>query len=59
MRRPVAAVRTPTAKASREPDIIATARKRKRFGENTGVGSGCFWSFLHPLQINAFYECRK
>ena len=39
-RRPVVAVRTPTAKASRAPAIVATTRKRKRFGENTGVGSG-------------------
>ena len=40
MRRPVVAVRTPTVKASRVPAIDATTRKRKRFGENTGVGSG-------------------
>ena len=40
MRRPVVAARTPIVKASRAPDIVATTRKRKRFGENTGVGSG-------------------
>ena len=40
MRRPVVAVRTPMVKASRVPVIEATTRKRKRFGENTGIGSG-------------------
>ena len=40
MRRPIETARTPTVKASREPVIEATIRKRKRFGENTGVGSG-------------------
>ena len=40
MRRPVVAVRTPIVKASRVPVIEATTRKRKRFGENTGIGSG-------------------
>ena len=46
MRRPVVAVRTPTVKASRVPDIEATTRKRKRFGENTGVGSGRQFFFV-------------
>ena len=32
MRRPVVAARTPRVKASREPVIVATTRKRKRFG---------------------------
>ena len=40
MHRPVVAVQTPSAKASRVPDIAATSRKRKRFGDNTGIGSG-------------------
>ena len=40
MRKPVVAKRTPTDKASRVPVIVATTRKRKLFGENTGVGSG-------------------
>ena len=40
MRRPVVAARTPIVKASRVPVIGATTRKRKRFGENTGIGSG-------------------
>ena len=39
-RRPVEAARTPAVKASREPAIVATPRKRKRFGDNTGIGSG-------------------
>ena len=40
MRRPVDAVRTPTVKASRVPVIDATMKKRKRFGDNAGIGSG-------------------
>ncbi|MBR3257321.1 hypothetical protein IKG02_03510 [Candidatus Saccharibacteria bacterium] len=40
MRRPVVAVRTPIAKTSKAPDIVAATRKRKRFGENTRIGSG-------------------
>ncbi|MBR3257047.1 hypothetical protein IKG02_02050 [Candidatus Saccharibacteria bacterium] len=40
MQRPVEAARTPVVKASRAPVIGATTHKRKRFGENTGVGSG-------------------
>ena len=47
MRRPVVAVRTPTVKASRAPVIAATTRKRKRFGDNTGVGSGEVASYIH------------
>ena len=39
MRRPVVAARTPIVKASRAPAIVTTPHKRKRFGENTGVGS--------------------
>ena len=46
-RRPVVAARTPTVKASRVPVIVATTRKRKRFGENTGIGSGKTTAYIH------------
>ena len=39
-RRPVMTARAPIVKASRVPAIVATTRERKRFGENTGIGSG-------------------
>ena len=40
MRRPIAAERTPTAKASSAPAAIAaTTRKRKRFRNNTRISS--------------------
>ena len=39
-RRPVDAAQTPIVKASRVPEIETTTRERKRFGENTGIGSG-------------------
>ena len=52
MRRPVVAIRTPIVEASRAPDIAATPRKRKRFGDNTGISSG----FLQGALSNIIKE---
>ena len=63
-RRPVAAVRTPKVKASRIPAIEAITRKRRRFGENTGVGSGevfsgggcIYYDFFHRREPLYFFR---
>ena len=50
MRRPVDAERAPTVKASRVPVIVTTIRKRKRFGDNTGIGS-CFSTLNYQINL--------